>query len=74
MMATLWQQVKGTMLDFLGHTLIPAFLNCVKWVWQRHPVQVHPATHAFLEAGQPVVFMVWHGQMYTLLHRFGNSS
>lgn len=70
MRATLWQQVKGTTLDFLGYTLIPAFLNCVKWVWQRHPVQVHPATQALLEAGQPVVFMVWHGQMYTLLHRF----
>ncbi len=69
-MATLWQNTKGATLDALGNTLIPAFLNWVKWVWQRHPIEIHPETQALLNAGQPVVFMVWHDEMYTLLHKF----
>jgi lysophospholipid acyltransferase (LPLAT)-like uncharacterized protein len=69
-MATLWQKTKGVMLDTLGNTLIPAFLNWVKRVWQHHPIDIHPETQALIDAGQPLVFMVWHDEMYTLLHKF----
>ena len=69
-MATLWQRTKGAMLDTLGNTLIPTFLNWVKGVWQHHPIDIHPETQALIDAGQPLVFMVWHDEMYTLLHKF----
>jgi lysophospholipid acyltransferase (LPLAT)-like uncharacterized protein len=69
-MATLWQKTKGVTLDTLGNTLIPAFLNWVKGIWKNHPVEIHPETQALIDAGQPLVFMVWHDEMYTLLHQF----
>jgi lysophospholipid acyltransferase (LPLAT)-like uncharacterized protein len=65
-----WKKMKNTLLDALGSTAIPVFLNWVKWVWQHQPIDIHPETQALIAAGQPLVFMVWHDEMYTLLHKF----
>lgn len=55
-------------LPFLAKRLIPHFLNHVRWKWRASTWGVHPETQALLDAGTPVVFAIWHGQMFTLMH------
>jgi lysophospholipid acyltransferase (LPLAT)-like uncharacterized protein len=55
-------------MPFVSQRLVPGFLNYVRRLWKQATWSVHPETQALLEAKQPVIFAVWHGQMFTLMH------
>jgi lysophospholipid acyltransferase (LPLAT)-like uncharacterized protein len=55
-------------MPFVSQRLVPSFLNYVRRLWKTADWLVHPETQALLEAKQPVIFAVWHGQMFTLMH------
>jgi lysophospholipid acyltransferase (LPLAT)-like uncharacterized protein len=55
-------------MPWLSHQLIPGFLNGVRRVWHRADWHVHPETQALMDSGTPVIFTLWHGQMFTLMH------
>ena len=55
-------------LPFLASRLIPAFLNQVRWWWRQSSFTMHPETQALLESNTSVIFALWHGQMFALMH------
>ncbi len=55
-------------LPFFSKQLAPTFLNHVRWWWKTSTWEAHPETQALLDAGTPVIFAIWHGQMFTLVH------
>lgn len=60
--------VQRQLLPLLAKTLFPAFLNTARWCWQHSALVLPPETQALLAGGQPVVFVLWHGQMYGMCH------
>lgn len=53
---------------FLGRKLVPAFLNYVRRCWGASTWEVHPDTQTLLDKKEPVIFAIWHGQMFSLVH------
>jgi lysophospholipid acyltransferase (LPLAT)-like uncharacterized protein len=55
-------------LPLFSGKLIPAFFRYVRRCWHKSEWEVHPDTQVLLNAGKPVIYTLWHGQMFALLH------
>lgn len=49
---------------------MPPFLQWVRDGWQVEHTDMPPETRELLDAGEPVIFALWHGRMFTMLKAF----
>jgi lysophospholipid acyltransferase (LPLAT)-like uncharacterized protein len=65
-------KLKYGLLALLLQTVVVPFLRWVRWGWRaKTRVSVDPATASLLQQGQPVLFAVWHGEMFVMLLPLG---
>ncbi|MEB3245543.1 MAG: DUF374 domain-containing protein [Vampirovibrionales bacterium] len=56
------RQLARNAIGFFG----PLIIQSACATWRKH-VSVHPETQALVAAGRPVLFVMWHGRMFSML-------
>ena len=62
------------LLHGLSKQVLPTLLKGVLATWRVQASNIHPQTQALHDAGQPVLYALWHGRLYAALAGFQQRS